>query len=73
MCLAVPGRVVELKEDGKTAVIDYGTEKREANNEFLKAKPGEYVLVQFKIAVQKISEKEAKESLAAWKEISGKG
>ena len=72
MCLAVPGRVSELRETGKIALIDYGSEKREANNEFLKAKPGDWVIVQFRMAVQKISESEAKESLKAWQEISGR-
>ncbi len=69
MCLAVPGKVAELKDGGKIAVIDYGSEKREANNEFLRAKPGEWVLVQFRIAVEKVSEKEAKESLKAWGDV----
>lgn len=71
MCLALPGKIVELKENGKIAVLDYGGEKREANNEFLKANVGEWVIVQFKIAVQKINEKEALESIKAWKEVSG--
>jgi hydrogenase expression/formation protein HypC len=69
MCLAIPGQVAELKNEGKVAVIDYGFEKREANNEFLKAKKGEWVLVQFRMAIQKVSEKEAKESLKAWSEL----
>ena len=71
MCLALPGKIVELKENGKIAVVDYGVEKREANNEFLKARIGEWVIVQFGIAVQKISEREALETVKAWKEVSG--
>ncbi|MFH1235115.1 MAG: HypC/HybG/HupF family hydrogenase formation chaperone [Candidatus Diapherotrites archaeon] len=69
MCLAIPGKVAELKDGGKTALIDYGFEKREANNEFLKAKQGEWVLVQFRMAVQKVSEKEALEALKEWNEL----
>ncbi|MEM0359993.1 MAG: HypC/HybG/HupF family hydrogenase formation chaperone [Candidatus Diapherotrites archaeon] len=67
----MPGKIVELRDNGKIAVIDYGFEKREANNEFLKAKKGEWVLVQFRMTVQKVSEKEALEALKEWKEVSG--
>jgi hydrogenase assembly chaperone HypC/HupF len=69
MCLAIPGKVAELKDGGKTAVIDYGFDQREANNEFLKAKKGEWVLVQFRMAVQKVSEQEALEALKEWNEL----
>ena len=52
MCLAIPGKVVELKQKGKIAVVDYGEEKREAAN-VIKAKVGEKVLVQHKIVVER--------------------
>jgi len=67
----MPGKVCSLKDNGRIAVVDYGSEKREANNEFLKAGEGEWVLVQFKIAVHKLREKEALESIKAWKELEG--
>ena len=70
MCLAIPGKVVELKDNGKIAVVDYGSERREADNSLVKAKPGDWVLVQFKMVVEKLSETEAKEALRAWKEAS---
>ena len=63
MCLAIPGKVVELKDNGKIAVVDYGSERREADNSLVKAKPGDWVLVQFKMVVEKLSETEAKEVL----------
>ncbi|MFH2020235.1 MAG: HypC/HybG/HupF family hydrogenase formation chaperone [archaeon] len=61
MCLAVPGKIINI--EGKTATIDYVSEKREADCSLLKCKVGEYVLVSNKIIIDKIPEKEAKESL----------
>ncbi|MDD5163737.1 MAG: HypC/HybG/HupF family hydrogenase formation chaperone [Candidatus ainarchaeum sp.] len=53
MCLAVPGKIVELKKKGKIAVIDYGKEKREAAN-LINAKIGDKVIVQHKNVIEKI-------------------
>ncbi len=64
MCLAIAAKVVELKENGKKAVVEQGTVQREVLN-MIKAKKGEFVLVQQGFAVEKISEKEAKETLEA--------
>jgi hydrogenase maturation factor len=51
LCLAVPGKIVALKQRGKIAVIDYGGEKREAAN-LIKAKVGDKVIVQHKAVVE---------------------
>ncbi|MBN1940736.1 MAG: HypC/HybG/HupF family hydrogenase formation chaperone [Candidatus Diapherotrites archaeon] len=53
MCLAIPGKIVKLKENGKTAIVDYGTERREAGN-IIGAKIGDNVIVQHKLVVEKI-------------------
>ena len=67
MCLAIPGKVVELKHKGLVAVIDYGSTKAEANNAIELASVGEWVLVQQKVVVEKLTEEEAKKSIEAWK------
>lgn len=56
MCLAIPGKIVSIKE-GK-AVIDYGREKREAIAKGIDVKEGDYVLVQFGIVAEKLSKEE---------------
>jgi len=73
MCLAIPGKVVELKENGKIAVIDYGFERRDVDNSFAKANAGDWVLVQFRMVIKKLDEKEAKKMLAAWKSTTRQG
>ena len=60
MCLAVPGKVIEVKED--SVIVDYISEKREAGN-FINAKKGEYVIVQGKMAVSKVSKEKAENNL----------
>ncbi len=57
MCLAIPGKVISIC-DGK-AIVDYSGQKAEAIVKGIDVKPGDYVLVQFKVVTQVISEKDA--------------
>ncbi len=66
MCLAVPGKIVAIKDD--FATVDYGSEKRQARL-IEKFKVGEFVIVQGGIAVEKIPKKEAEEALRNYKNI----
>ena len=68
MCLAVPGKIIEIKDD--IATVDYDIEKRKGkiisdSDEF---SVGDYVLVQGGIVVEKIPEDEAKRALELYKE-----
>ena len=67
MCLAVPGKIVEIKKD--IAIIDYGLEKR--NGRIIEGdyKAGDYVLIQGGIVIQKIPEQEAIEALEMYKNL----
>jgi len=67
MCLAIPGRVLELRENGKKAIIEQPGVKREVFNNVINARKGDYVLVQQGFIVERIDEKEAKETLEALK------
>lgn len=69
MCLAVPGKVISLKENGKIALIGYGKKRVSAYN-LIKAKKGEWVLVQQKTIVEKIDEETAEKAFKAWKSAS---
>jgi hydrogenase expression/formation protein HypC len=70
MCLAIPGKVVKLEKG--FATIDYSGEKRKASTQLVKAKPGDYVIVQAKFVVQKIPRKEALEAIRLWQGQGGK-
>ena len=67
MCLAIPGQVVELKED-HMAIVDYGGTRREANIMYVQPKLGDWVVVHAGFALQILDEEEAKETLALWDE-----
>lgn len=56
MCLAIPGKIIEIKD--KTATIDYSGIKREARIINGNYQVGDVVIVSNKIIVEKIDEDE---------------
>lgn len=72
MCLAVPGRLVEIQGDGDMRMgrIDFGGVVRQACLAYLpEAEPGDYVLVHVGFAISRIDEQAARETLEALKQI----
>ena len=70
LCLAVPAKIVEIKEDSK-AIVDFGGVEREVSVKLVedKAEVGAYVLVHVGFAIEVIDEKEAHETLEIWEEL----
>jgi len=60
MCLAIPGKIIEINKN--IATIDYNKEKRKAML-LEKYNVGDYVIVQAGVIIQKVSKKEAEDSL----------
>jgi len=68
MCLAIPAKVVSVKED--KAKVDFGEGVlREVNVALVKTRVGDYVLVHAGYAIQVLDEKEAEETIRLWNEI----
>ena len=69
MCLTIPGKVVEIT--GDVAAVDYGEDgvRRNVVISLVKARLGDYVLVQSGFAVKLLSKSEAGEALEMWKAI----
>ena len=65
MCLAIPGKVVEIHEDG-SGIVDYGGVRREADLSFVNAKVGDWVIVHAGFAIEILDEEEAKKTLDAF-------
>jgi hydrogenase expression/formation protein HypC len=62
MCLAIPVKVVKIKEN--SAQVDMAGVKRLVDVRFLEnLKVGDYILVHAGFAIEKIDEKQAKETL----------
>ncbi|OUP81334.1 hypothetical protein B5F07_17945 [Lachnoclostridium sp. An169] len=68
MCLAMPMKIKTI--DGKTASCDAGGLTQSVRIDFIEdALPGDYVMVHAGFAIEKMSEKEAKENLELLEEI----
>ena len=63
MCLAVPGQIIELLDDGQ-ARVDFTGVRRTASVVFTpEAEPGDWVLIHVGFALATIDEDEAKATL----------
>ena len=72
MCLAVPGKIIEIYEAGglKMAKVDYGGVVRETCLAYVpEAQVGEYAIVHAGFALNILDEVEALKTLAMFKEI----
>ena len=73
MCLAVPGKILEIYETNSLLMgrIDFGGVVREACLTFVpEAKVGDYTIIHVGFALNLIDEEEAKETLALLDAIS---
>ncbi len=73
MCLAIPGKIVEIVDvDNQIAKVEVGGVKRNINIGMLgedEARIGDYVLIHVGFAMSKVDEHEAHETLRVLKEI----
>lgn len=70
MCLAIPGKIIEIDRITNHAIVDYGDgTKRKVNISLVETKIGDYVLVHAGFAIQILDEKEALETLALFREM----
>ena len=71
MCLAIPGRVVEIVDEaGRLAKVEVGGVRRNVNIALLDAVGvGDYVLIHVGFALSKVDEHEALETLRLLEEL----
>jgi hydrogenase expression/formation protein HypC len=74
VCLAIPGKIVEIDTKNQHATIDYGDgTKRQANVSLVDVKKGDFVLVHAGFAIEVLDKKEAMETLNLFREILSAG
>ena len=74
MCLAIPGKIVQIDKDKEHAIVDYGDgTKRKANITLVSVKINDYVLVHAGFAIEVLNEKDAKETLELFREMLSAG
>ena len=72
MCLAVPGKILSVKDNN--AEVDFNGVKRAVSLDLVPgAKRGDYVLVHAGFAIQVLEPKEAEATLKLFDEIYGRG
>ena len=59
MCLAIPGKIVEIKDN--VAIVDYIKERRSGRIVEGEYKVGDTVIIQGGLVIEKIPEKQAKD------------
>ena len=73
MCLAIPGKIVEIvDEENQIAKVEVGGVRRNVNIGMLDkddARVGDYVLIHVGFAMSKVDEKEARETLKLLEEL----
>lgn len=73
MCLAIPGKIVEIVDDENRIVkVDVGGVRRNINVGMLdphEAQVGDYVLIHVGFAMSRIDEREAEETLRMLREL----
>lgn len=70
MCLAIPMKIIRI--DGDTGFVKSGGLERKANLSLVKGpRVGEYILIHAGFAIEKVKEKEAKETLEIYRRIQG--
>jgi len=73
MCLAIPGKIVEIVDvENSIAKVEVGGVRRNVNIGMLdkdEARVGDYVLIHVGFAMSKVDEKEAEETLRTLQEL----
>lgn len=74
MCLAVPGKILSIEKAAKRAEVDFGGVTRAVQLDLLAggARVGEYVVVHAGYAIQKLSKKDAAETVRLLNEVYGR-
>ncbi len=74
MCLGIPGKVVDLRDDGGLAMgtVDFGGVRRDVCMAYVadEVRPGDYVIVHVGFALSKVDEEEAHRTFALLREMS---
>jgi hydrogenase expression/formation protein HypC len=74
MCLGIPGRVVELRDEGgfPTGLVDFGGIRREVCLSYVAGEVGigDYVIVHVGFAISKVDEAEATRTFEVLREMS---
>ncbi|MFX1273482.1 MAG: HypC/HybG/HupF family hydrogenase formation chaperone [Promethearchaeota archaeon] len=71
MCLAIPGKILEINLDEKTALVDFDGIKQKVIIALIQnPQIGKYVIIHAGYAIEQMNEEDALEAINQWKDIS---
>lgn len=71
MCLAIPGKIIDISADGNTATVDFDGIKQDIIIALIQgAEIGKYVIVHAGYAIEIMNEDQAMEAINQWEEIA---
>jgi len=71
MCLAIPGKILQINKENHTALVDFdGIKQNVIIALILNPEVGNYVIVHAGYAIEQMDENEALEAIEQWKEIA---
>jgi len=71
MCLAIPGKILQINKENHTALVDFdGIKQNVIVALILNPEVGNYVIVHAGYAIEQMDENEALEAIEQWKEIA---
>lgn len=71
MCLAIPGKIVELNKEKHSAVVDFDGIKQKVIVAMVpNPEVGKYVIIHAGYAIEIMEEQDAMEAIDQWKEIA---
>ena len=70
MCLGIPAQVIELRDEGRIAIVDFGGGIiREVDASFTSVEIGDYVIIHAGTIISRVNSEDAQESIKIWNEI----
>lgn len=71
MCLAIPGKIIELNKEEHSAVVDFDGIKQKVIVAMVpNPEVGKYVIIHAGYAIEIMEEEDAMEAIDQWKEIA---
>jgi hydrogenase expression/formation protein HypC len=71
LCLAIPGKIIEISSDGNTATVDFDGIQQKIIIALAKdAEVGKYAVIHAGYAIEIMNEEEAMNAIEQWKEIA---
>ncbi len=71
MCLAIPGKIIEIDAENKTALVDFdGIQQKVIIALIQNPEVGKYLIIHAGYAIEIMNENDALEAIEQWKEIA---